>query len=302
MMRCNKCWKVFDVSTETSYITSCCHIFCEDCATKQFTKERVCLVCDTPLTHRGGISANVLTMQQDKIVALCGLPPKDIMKVCHQALEFWSYQVSIGFENEKAEIRRGTAKAQQIEKMYNEKLEDASGKIMQLKRQIEVMRKDGDSDKKEIQDLQEKYSEKSRQKRKLEELYDQLKMKYGGPGLPRGLGEDPSEMARKNTAPPYGRSSDMFAQKPAEPHAEPPRDIHMDGSFMFGRKQQSPSPRPTIGGLGMSSNNSGGSMTGMSMGGGPSGLVLSTPRRPTVPKPSIRIPESPKFPTRNFGR
>jgi len=43
-----------------------------------------------------------------------------------------------------------------------------------------VMRKEADTDKKEIADLQEKYSEKARQKRKLEELYDSLKQKSDG--------------------------------------------------------------------------------------------------------------------------
>eukprot|EP01112_Ceratiomyxa_fruticulosa_P008537 TRINITY_DN2215_c0_g1_i3.p1 TRINITY_DN2215_c0_g1~~TRINITY_DN2215_c0_g1_i3.p1 ORF type:complete len:229 (+),score=48.21 TRINITY_DN2215_c0_g1_i3:455-1141(+) len=228
------------------------------------------------------------------------------MKVCQQASEFWFYQINLSQEQEKGELRKGNAKVQQIEKLYTEKLEDASNKIMQLKRQLEVGRKESENDKKEIQDLQDKYGEKSRQKRKLEELYDQLKSKIeGGGGMAnpsansvagaRNFSANEDTAMRRRTAggpapPPLGytmnNNNDIFSthHKPSPRQESCPEENY---GFQSGppRKVRSPPSSVHLGGMGMGSLN----------------MLSATPRRPAIPKPSIRIPESPKF-VRSFNR
>jgi len=103
-----------------------------------------------------------------------------------RAIDFWNYQFQTSLEYEKAELKQSQINVVQIEKIYNEKLEDAHNKISTLRKQLEAMRKEAENDKKEIIDLQEKYSDKARQKRKLEELYETLKQKVesGCPSRP----------------------------------------------------------------------------------------------------------------------
>ncbi|KYR02464.1 hypothetical protein DLAC_01305 [Tieghemostelium lacteum] len=50
-------------------------------------------------------------------------------------------------------------------------------KIDSLRKQIETLKKESESDKREIVDLSDKYAEKTRQKRVLEELYENVKSK-----------------------------------------------------------------------------------------------------------------------------
>jgi len=210
---------------EVCYITCCCHIFCEECATRQFNKERICPNCDTPLTQRGGISRNILAPSPDKIIQLCGLNPKDIISMAGKAIDFWNYQFQTALEYERSELRQAQNKVAQIEKVYNEKLEDNHNKIATLRKQLEASRKEAENDKKEITELQEKYSEKSRQKRKLEELYDSLKQRYEG-GYSRSntgylaLGyqdgpSDPIPLQRDRTMSPLG----MLSRRTNSPQA-----------------------------------------------------------------------------------
>jgi len=110
-------------------------------------------------------------------VGNCSCLLQDCLHVLGRAIDFWNYQFQTSLEYEKAELKQSQINIAQIEKIYNEKLEEAQAKISTLRKQLEAMRKEAESNKKEIGDLQEKYSDKARQKRKLEELYEALKQK-----------------------------------------------------------------------------------------------------------------------------
>jgi hypothetical protein len=118
-----------------------------------------------------------LSTTPDKTIQLCGLSPKEIISIAGRAIDFWNYQFQTSLEYEKAELKHSHMNVAHIEKAYSEKLEEAHNKISMLRKQLEVMRKETENDKKEIGELQEKYSDKARQKRKLEELYEALKHK-----------------------------------------------------------------------------------------------------------------------------
>ena len=78
-------------------------------------------------------------------------------------MEFWNYQTQVAFDYERAELSQSQAKISQIEKAYGEKVEECYSKINSLKRQLEAMSREIDNDKQQIAELEEKYSEKSRQ-------------------------------------------------------------------------------------------------------------------------------------------
>jgi len=89
----------------------------------------------------------------------------------------------VAFDYERAELKQAQTKVNQIEKAYGEKIEECYSKINSLKRQLEAMSREIDTDKQQIAELEDKYTEKSRQKRKLEELYDALKSKCESVGV-----------------------------------------------------------------------------------------------------------------------
>lgn len=77
-------------------------------------------------------------------------------------MEFWNYQVQVAFDYERAELSQAQAKVNQIEKAYSEKMEECYTKMNSLKRQLEAMTREIETDKQQIAELEDKYSEKSR--------------------------------------------------------------------------------------------------------------------------------------------
>lgn len=84
------------------------------------------------------------------------------MAITGKALEFWNYQVQVAFDYERADLGQTQTKLAQMEKVYNEKMEECYSKMNNLKRQLEAMSREIELDKEKIADLEEKYSEKSR--------------------------------------------------------------------------------------------------------------------------------------------
>ncbi|KAL6076858.1 cyclin B1 interacting protein 1, E3 ubiquitin protein ligase, variant 3 [Balamuthia mandrillaris] len=172
--KCNICWK--DLG-EYAYITTCSHIFCEEDARKHFESESSCPVCDTPLPSRG-VAAVELAPTIDKAIQLCGLPPGSIMELSTKALQFWDYQKQAEL-NYKAQIfKEQQARSQALEQQYHEKLVQAQNKLNVLNHQLSATKDELSAQRKAFEELQEKYQEKSRQKRKLAELYDSLKQRH----------------------------------------------------------------------------------------------------------------------------
>lgn len=131
-------------------------------------------MCDLTL-ECNGISAVDLTPSTDKVMNLFGSEPQFILQVSSQAIEFWCFQKEL----ELTQARKATddlqTQLQQMEKSYKEKLFEQQRNVEFLHRQIDQLRTEHDKQQKELTELKEKYAQKSRQKRKLEELYQSLK-------------------------------------------------------------------------------------------------------------------------------
>eukprot|EP01119_Soliformovum_irregulare_P018774 TRINITY_DN5818_c0_g1_i3.p2 TRINITY_DN5818_c0_g1~~TRINITY_DN5818_c0_g1_i3.p2 ORF type:complete len:150 (+),score=44.83 TRINITY_DN5818_c0_g1_i3:416-865(+) len=84
-----------------------------------------------------------------------------------------------------------------MEKSFNDKMLEAANQINVLKHTINGMKEEADSTKKEMADLRDQYEEKSRQKRKLTELYENLKNKYE-----MGRAPSPSHMLKETSLSP----------------------------------------------------------------------------------------------------
>lgn len=167
-----------DGLTQT-YITNCSHMFCVECGEKHFSKQLVCPGCDKTLSDPGQIQIiNLNPSEEQRQMQLCGLDPETIMEVAGRGLSFYAYQKQneiayLSFLNKKTQ-----QKMQQLEKGFDDRLAQAHKIINTLNGQLKLMKEEIASGKKDYNDLQERFSEKTRQKRKLEELFDVLKQKY----------------------------------------------------------------------------------------------------------------------------
>ncbi len=93
-----------------------------------------------------------------------------------------------------------------MEKTYQERMIESQNKISMLTHQYETLKEERESTRKELGEMREKYQEKARQKRKLAELYEQLKKKYGEPatqGLPQSPRLSPGPARAPSLPPPH---------------------------------------------------------------------------------------------------
>jgi len=114
----------------------------------------------------------------ERVIQLCGLSPQQIMEIATKALEFWDYQKQTELEYNKLIFGNHQLRTQNMERVCNEKLLEAQSQATRLNHQVESMKEEIQNYKKELARLQDKYTEKSRQKRKLAELYDSIKQRH----------------------------------------------------------------------------------------------------------------------------
>lgn len=207
--KCNLCWRELE---ECAYITRCSHIFCERDAHKSINAEGLCPLCDTPLQGRGGVTLVEFTPAAsfEKAIQLCGLAPASVMNLATKALEFWDYQKQTELEYHRMSLKNQQMRLQSVEKQCNEKLMEAQNKINVLTHQLNSVREELETSKKEAAELQEKYAERTRQKRKLAELYECLKQRYEG-GRPVGT-SSPLFLPKNLVASPQGEPPSFGAQ------------------------------------------------------------------------------------------
>jgi len=170
-IKCNKCWKQIE---EFAFVTSCAHVFCSSCS-QVIEQERVCPACDHPSRDVRQVPMN---MNEDDKMILCGLPMDNIMEISSKAIQFYQYQKQNEIAFYEYVKKRTIEKAQTIEKSFTEQLTELQNKLNAANGQIKLMKDENANLRKEVADIQDKYMQKTRQKRKLEEFYEELKNKY----------------------------------------------------------------------------------------------------------------------------
>jgi hypothetical protein len=74
------------------------------------------------------------------------------------------YQKGTEHDYKVSKLERNEQQIQQLEKSYKERLVEAQNKIATLTHQFQVSKSDHESDKKELEELKEKYAEKAKYK------------------------------------------------------------------------------------------------------------------------------------------
>ena len=179
---CNLCWD--EIAGHVVYITKCSHIFCREDAERYLAKELMCPMCETPLGTRHSIHEVDLRSIERKIIGLCGVPPETILQIAEKAIGFWNYQQQTMAQHEEAKVQKDLDDIRVKETQLRTQLIETQNKVNLLTNENGTLKLELTRSVKDLADIQEKYAEKVRQKRKLEELYQNVVRRDGGAGRP----------------------------------------------------------------------------------------------------------------------
>ncbi|KAG5397079.1 hypothetical protein IGI04_018893 [Brassica rapa subsp. trilocularis] len=145
-MRCNACWR----ELQGRAISTTCGT--ED-ASKILSNDGACPICDQVLSK--SLMKPVDTNPNEEWMAMAGISPQILMKSAYRSVMFYISQRDLEMQYKMNRVvAQCRQKCEGMQANFNEKMEQ------------------------DKQELQEKFSEKSRQKRKLDEMYDQLRSEY----------------------------------------------------------------------------------------------------------------------------
>ncbi|CAI7792773.1 unnamed protein product [Closterium sp. NIES-54] len=121
---------------------------------------------------------------------LAGLPPGSIMKCAFKGIGFYIGQMEVENQMALQAAEQSKQMLKQMQEKFMAKMEQVHGALQKSLKQNHVLQKEKQNMEKDVSELQQKYAEKARQKRKLEEMYESLRgeyesLKQGTPGLAR---------------------------------------------------------------------------------------------------------------------
>eukprot|EP00741_Cyanophora_paradoxa_P004907 tig00000849_g4761.t1 len=219
-MRCNRCWNPL---ARECFSTLCGHTFCIDCGNANFGGPvMACSACNRRLGQSHVMLVDRNPSEEWKTMILAGLEPEIILEISKAAMACWIYQTdaansflqhehSTELQNTRAAGHMAEERAMQI----SHELERTIHRLKQLEEENQAIHR-------EKSEVESRLEEKSRQKRKLEELYDCVRRggAGGGPGQLGQLGR-PGYEPQGAVSPGSATLSPAAARSPmAEYHRE----------------------------------------------------------------------------------
>ncbi|CAG7896497.1 unnamed protein product [Brassica rapa] len=169
-MRCNACWR----ELEGRAISTTCE-GTED-ANKILSNDGACPICEQVLSKSLMKPVDINPNEEWINVAMAGISPQ-IRST--NLLLFSLIERDLGMQ---CKMNRFVAQCRQkcegILSMFSEKMEQVRIAYQKMGKSCQMMEQERENLTKYKQELQEKFSEKSRSKRKLDEMYDQLRSEY----------------------------------------------------------------------------------------------------------------------------
>ncbi|XP_078170537.1 E3 ubiquitin-protein ligase CCNB1IP1 homolog isoform X1 [Carex rostrata] len=175
-MRCNACWRELEGQAIS---TTCGHLFCKDDATNILRTDAACPICDQVLSK--SLMKPVHTNPDDESMnmAMVGISPQILMKSMYKSIMFYMGQKELEMKHKmNMVVAQYRQRCEAMQEKFTEKLEQVHTAYQKMGKRCQMMQQEVDALTKDKQELQEKYAEKSRQKRKLEEMHDQLRNEY----------------------------------------------------------------------------------------------------------------------------
>ncbi|MCO5587859.1 hypothetical protein L7F22_041811 [Adiantum nelumboides] len=171
-MKCNACWREIE---GRGVATTCGHIFCTDDAAKILNGDSSCPLCEQILSKSVMKAVDLNPSDEWLGMAMAGVPPHLIMKSAFKGISFWIGQKDVEAQLTMKKAMQLRQRFEQMQTKFQEKLEQLHGAYQKAVKRIQASEQEIETLSKDRAELQEKYAEKSRQKRKLEEMYDNLR-------------------------------------------------------------------------------------------------------------------------------
>ncbi|XP_057474413.1 E3 ubiquitin-protein ligase CCNB1IP1 homolog isoform X1 [Actinidia eriantha] len=175
-MRCNACWRELEGKAIS---TTCGHLLCTEDASKILNNDAACPICDQVLSK--SLMKPVDTNPNDEWInmAMAGISPQILMKSAYRSVMFYIGQKELEMQFKMNRIvAQCRQKCEAMQEKFTEKLEQVHTAYQKMAKRCQMLEKEMESLSKDKQELLQKFSEKSRQKRKLDEMYDQLRSEY----------------------------------------------------------------------------------------------------------------------------
>ncbi|XP_024515670.1 E3 ubiquitin-protein ligase CCNB1IP1 homolog [Selaginella moellendorffii] len=207
-MRCNACWKELE---GRAVATVCGHIFCNEDAAKILTCDSTCPLCEQILSKSNMKSLDLNPNDDWTNMIMAGVPPHCIMKSAFKGVIFWIGQKDVESQLTVNRATQWKQKCKEMEATFMQKMSEFQGAYQKAVKRVQALEAERDSLLKDKSELEEKYSEKSRQKRKLEEMYDSLRTEYEKTKM-NASRPPPARMGSPNGI----ADSDLWQSRPAQ--------------------------------------------------------------------------------------
>ncbi|XP_038688485.1 E3 ubiquitin-protein ligase CCNB1IP1 homolog isoform X2 [Tripterygium wilfordii] len=175
-MRCNACWRELE---GRAISTTCGHLLCTEDASKILSNDAACPICDQVLSQ--SLMKPVDINPNDKWInmVMAGVSPQILMKSAYRSVMFYIGQKELEMQYKMNRIvAQCHQKCEVMQEKFTEKLEQVHTAYQKMGKRCQMMEKEIESLSMDKQELQDKFAEKSRQKRKVDEMYDQLRCEF----------------------------------------------------------------------------------------------------------------------------
>ncbi|KAK3182077.1 hypothetical protein K4F52_006642 [Lecanicillium sp. MT-2017a] len=168
--------------SDRALVTTCSHIFCLECANRQFLLQcdahnrASCPACGTELSSAEDAAVtNLRPTEAYKTSILSGLSPSTIMECAGRALSFWAYQTTQEICYQQYLYKTLTDKYSALSVRLDQVVKEANAEIDGLQGKLAAVTIEQDNAKKKSEELAKAYKEKSRKLVQTQESYDRLK-------------------------------------------------------------------------------------------------------------------------------
>uniref|UniRef100_A0ACD5YQG0 Uncharacterized protein n=1 Tax=Avena sativa TaxID=4498 RepID=A0ACD5YQG0_AVESA len=175
-MKCNACWRDLEGQAIS---TTCGHLLCTDDAKKILSNDGACPACDQVLSKSHMKPIDINPSDEWTNMSMVGVSPQILMKSAYRSVMFYIGQKDLEMQYKMNRIvGQCRQKCELMQAKFSEKMEEVHTAYQKMAKRCQLMEQEIENLTRDKQELQEKFAEKSRQKRKLDEMYDQLRNEY----------------------------------------------------------------------------------------------------------------------------
>ncbi|PAN23756.1 hypothetical protein PAHAL_4G114300 [Panicum hallii] len=230
-------------------------------AKKILSNDGACPICDQVLSKSHMKPVDVDPNDDWTNMAMAGISPQILMKSAYRSVMFYIGQKELEMQYKMNHVvGQCRQKIELMQGKFTEKLEELHAAYQKMGKRCQLMEQEIENLTKDKQELQEKFAEKSRQKRKLDEMYDKLRTEYDSvkrsaiqpannvfPRAQQDLFAGMPNMMDNSNPLRQGRREDMWAPAPRQRHSNPDTFEVSGGSAHMGAPPVDARPRKPAG-------------------------------------------------------